>query len=145
MKKPNAKTYQHLDQVITNARFPRDGERIRQILHQAFKNIESNLNRPYELHGGSRATRDNFGAPLPHGQRDETLLRHHLIAELFRVWEIGHDEKPIINNKNNPVRPFVVFTEQIFLLLGIGLDNIYKYLEEFQSYRKAQFKASGLE
>jgi hypothetical protein len=99
MKKPNAKTYQHLDQVITNARFPRDGERIRQILHQAFKNLESNLNMPYELHGGKRATRDNFGAPLPHGQRDETLLRHHLIAELFRVWEIGHDEKPIIKRR----------------------------------------------
>jgi hypothetical protein len=94
------------------------------------------------LHGGSRPTRQNFGAPLPKGQRDETLLRHHLIAALYRIWELGHGEVPVINNKDNPVRPFVVFAEEIFYLLKVG--KVSQHLEEFQTYRKEQFKQSGL-
>lgn len=142
MKMPDHQTYKDLERVIASANFPRNVQRIQDIARQTFENIEQNLNKPYELHGGTRATRDNFGAPLPKGQRDETLLRHHLIAALYRIWELGHGEVPVINNKDNPVRPFVVFVEEIFYLLKVG--KVDQHLEAFQTYRKEQFKQSGL-
>lgn len=143
MKKPNVQTYKDLDQIITQAGFPNNLERIRAIAKRAFENIEENIDKPYHLHSGTRPNRVGFGAPLPHGQRDETLLRHHLIAELFRIWMLGHDEVPEINNKNYPATPFVVFVEPIFGLLKIG--KIEDHLEEFQSYRKAQLKNTNLD
>lgn len=142
MKQPVHQTYIDLEKVINAAKFPNNVARIKEIARQAFENIEENLANPYELHGKTVVSKDNFGAPVPKGQRDETLLRHHLIAELYRIWELGHDEEPVINNANNPVRPFVIFVEQIFYLLGIG--KIDQHLESFQTYRKKQLKDSGL-
>jgi hypothetical protein len=142
MKMPNHQTYKDLQRVIAGANFPRNVQQIQDIARQTFENIEQNIDKPYELHGATRPTRQNFGAPLPKGQRDETLLRHYLIAELYRIWELGHEEVPIINNKNNLARPFVVFVEEIFYLLKVG--KVDQHLEEFQAYRKEQFKQSGL-
>ena len=99
----------------------------------AFQQIEENLKHPYFLHKGSRPTRDGFGADLPKGQRDETMLRNLLIAELFRSWYLAFNEVPSINNKDDQVTRFVVFAEEIFYLLGIG--KIIDHLEEFQSFR----------
>ena len=143
MKKPNLQTYKDLDQIIIKAGFPNNLEQIRAIAKQTFENIEENLDKPYHLHKGTRPNRDGFGAPLPHGQRDETLLRHHLISELFRIWMLGHDTVPEINNKDYPATPFVIFVEAIFKLLKIG--KIEAHLEEFQSYRKAILKNINLE
>jgi hypothetical protein len=142
MKQPLHQTYIDLDKVITAANFPNNVARIRDIARRAFQNLEENLASPYDLHGETVVSKDNFGAPLPKGQRDETLLRHHLIAELYRIWELGHNEVPVINNKKSPVRPFVVFVEQIFYLLDIG--KVDQHLESFQIFRKKQFKESGL-
>ena len=99
----------------------------------AFAQIEDNLKNPYHLHKGSRPTRDGFGTDIPKGQRDETMLRNLLIAELFRSWYLAFDEVPAINNTGYPATKFVVFAEQIFYLLGIG--KIEDHLEEFQSFR----------
>ena len=85
------------------------------------------------MHKESRPTRDGFGTDLPKGQRDETMLRNLLIAELFHSWELAFDEAPVINNKGYPATRFVVFAEQIFYLLGIGKNE--DHLEEFQSFR----------
>ena len=98
MKKPNLQTYKDFDQIIIKAGFPNNLEQIRAIAKQTFENIEENLDKPYHLHKGTRPSREGFGAPLPHGQRDETQLRHHLISELFRIWMLGHDIVPEINN-----------------------------------------------
>ncbi|QWD78318.1 hypothetical protein [Polynucleobacter sp. MWH-Svant-W18] len=133
MKSPTSETYTQLNKVVTDARFPQNTTKIEAILSAAFQQIEDNLKNPYFLHKGSRPTRDGFGADLPKGQRDETMLRNLLIAELFRSWQLAFNEIPEINNKGYPATKFVVFAEQIFYLLGIG--KIEDHLEEFQSFR----------
>jgi len=133
MKCPTPETYVHLGKVVTGTRFPQHTAKIQKILEAAFKQIEHNLKHPYHLHKGSRPTRDGFGTDLPKGQRDETMLRNLLIAELFRSWQYAFNETPVINNKGYPATKFVVFAEQIFALLGIG--KIEDHLEEFQSFR----------
>ena len=142
MKSPTVQTYTLLSKVVAGARFPQNTAKIQSILSAAFQQIEDNLKNPYHLHKGSRPTRDGFGTDLPKGQRDETMLRNLLIAELFRSWYLAFDEVPAINNKGYPATKFVVFVEQIFYLLGIG--KIEDHLEEFQSFRAkglAQFQA----
>ena len=133
MKYPSSETYVQLNKVVTGAKFPQNTAKIEAILSAAFEQIEDNLKKPYYLHKGSRPTRDGFGTDLPKGQRDETMLRNLLIAELFRSWYLAFDEVPAINNKGYPATKFVVFAEQIFYLLGIG--KIEDHLEEFQSFR----------
>ena len=133
MKSPTAQTYTLLSKVVSGARFPQNTTKIQSILLAAFQQIEDNLKNPYYLHQGSRPTRDGFGTDLPKGQRDETMLRNLLIAELFRSWYLAFDEVPAINNKGYPATRFIVFAEQIFYLLGIG--KIEDHLEEFQSFR----------
>jgi hypothetical protein len=86
MKCPVPETYLQLGNVVTGARFPQHTAKIQKILEAAFKQIEDNLKHPYFLHKGSRPTRDGFDTDLPKGQRDETMLRNLLIAELFRSW-----------------------------------------------------------
>jgi hypothetical protein len=117
---------------VAGARFPQNTAKIQAILSAAFQQIEDNLKNPYYLYKGSRPKRDGFGADLPKGQRDETMLRNLLIAELFRSWQYAFNETPVINNKDYPATKFVVFAEQIFALLGIG--KIEDHLEEFQSF-----------
>jgi hypothetical protein len=141
MKCPTPETYVHLGKVVTGARFPQNTAKIQTNLEAVFKQIEDNLKHPYHLHKGSRPTRDGFGTDLPKGQRDETMLRNLLIAELFRSWQLAFNQAPVINNKGYPATKFVVFAEQIFDLLGIG--KIEDHLEEFQSFRAqslAQFQ-----
>ena len=133
MKSPTPETYTQLSKVVTGARFPQNTAKIQSILSAAFQQIEENLKHPYFLHKGSRPTRDGFGTDLPKGQRDETMLRNLLIAELFRSWYLAFNEVPVINNKDYHATKFVVFAEQIFYLLGIG--KIEDHLEEFQSFR----------
>ncbi|WP_071467533.1 hypothetical protein [Polynucleobacter asymbioticus] len=143
MKSPTPETYTQLSKVVAGARFPQNTAKIEAILSAAFQQIEENLKHPYFLHKGSRPTRDGFGSDLPKGQRDETMLRNLLIAELFRSLYLAFDEVPAINNKGYPATRFVVFAEQIFYLLGIG--KIEDHLEEFQSFRAkslAQFDAN---
>ena len=133
MKSPTPETYTQLSKVVAGARFPQNTAKIEAILSAAFQQIEENLKHPYFLHKGSRPTRDGFGTDLPKGQRDETMLRNLLIAELFRSWYLAFNEVPSINNKDDQVTRFVVFAEEIFYLLGIG--KIIDHLEEFQSFR----------
>ena len=133
MKSLTPETYTQLSKVITGARFPQNTAKIQSILLAAFQQIEDNLKNPYFLHKGSRPTRYGFGTDLPKGQRDETMLRNLLIAELFRSWCLAFNEVPSINNKDDQVTRFVVFAEEIFYLLGIG--KIIDHLEEFQSFR----------
>ena len=133
MKSPTSETYTQLSKVVAGARFPQNTTKIEAILSAAFRQIEENLNNPYVLHKGSRPTRNNFGTDLPKGQRDETMLRNLLIAELFRSWQLAFDQEPDINNKGYPATKFVVFAEEVFYLLGIG--KIIDHLEEFQSFR----------
>jgi len=133
MKSPTAQTYTYLSKVVAGARFPKNTAKIEAILSAAFQQIEDKLKNPYYLHKGSRPTRDGFGTDLPKGQRDETMLRNFLIAELFRSWYLAFNEVPSINNKDDQVTRFVVFAEEIFYLLGIG--KIIDHLEEFQSFR----------
>ena len=133
MKSPTPEMYAQLSKIVAGARFPQNTAKIQSILLAAFQQIEDNLKNPYFLHKGSRPTRDGFGTDLPKGQRDETMLRNLLIAELFRSWYLAFDEVPAINNKGYPETKFVVFAEQIFYLLGIG--KIEDHLEEFQSFR----------
>jgi hypothetical protein len=133
MKSPTPETYTQLSKVVAGARFPQNSTKIQSILSAVFQQIEDNLKNPYYLHKGSRPTRDGFGTDLPKGQRDETMLRNFLIAELFRSWYLAFNEVPSINNKDGQVTRFVVFAEKIFYLLGIG--KIIDHLEEFQSFR----------
>ena len=76
------------------------------------------------------------------GRQDEALLRAYVFAALFRVWMIGFDEYPKINNKGSAASPFVIFAETVLQRLGIG--KIEDHLEEFRSYRKKVFIASGV-
>ena len=133
MKCPVPETYLQLGNVVTGARIPQHTAKIQANLEAVFKQIEDNLKHPYFLHKGSRPTRDGFGTDLPKGQRDETMLRNFLIAELFRSWYLAFNKVPSINNKDGQVTRFVVFAEKIFYLLGIG--KIIDHLEEFQSFR----------
>ena len=133
MKCPTPQTYLQLGSVVAGARFPQHTAKIQANLEAVFKQIEDNLTNPYHLHKGSRPTRDGFGTDLPKGQRDETMLRNLLISELFRSWQLAFNQTPVINNKGYPATKFVVFSEQIFALLGIG--KIEDNLEEFESFR----------
>jgi hypothetical protein len=133
MKSPTPETYTQLSKVVAGARFPQNTAKIEAILSAAFQQIEENLKHPYFLHKGSRPIRDGFGTDLPKGQRDETMLRNLLAAELFRSWQLAFNQTPVINNKGYPATKFVVFAEQIFGLLDNG--KIEDHLEEFQSFR----------
>ena len=133
MKCPTPQTYLQLVSIVAGTRFPQHTAKIQANLEAVFKQIEDNLTNPYYLHKGSRPTRDGFGTDLPKGQREETMLRNLLIAELFRSWQLAFNQTPVINNKGYPATKFVVFAEQIFALLGIG--KIEDHLEEFQSFR----------
>ena len=75
------------------------------------------------------------------GRQDEALLRADVFAALFRVWMMGFDEYPKINNKGYATTPFVIFAETVLQRLGIG--KIEDHLEEFRSYRKKLFVDSG--
>lgn len=143
MKKPTPETFKALEKIVLGAKFHQNTQKIQAILQATFKQIVENLDKPYFLHKGKRPSRDGFGAPLPNGQRDESMLRNYLIAELFRSWFLAHEEVPVINNKGYPASPFVIFAEQIFYLLGIG--KIEDHLEEFQSFRAKSLKNSGIE
>jgi hypothetical protein len=133
MKSPSPQTFTQLSTAVASARFPRNTAKIQAHLKAAFQQIADNLQSPYFLHQGTRPTRAGFGTDLPKGQRDETMLRHFLIAELFRAWQLAFGQAPVINNKGYPATKFVVFAEEIFSLLGIG--KIEDHLEEFQSFR----------
>ena len=133
MKSPTTPIYAQLSQVVASERFPKNTAKIQANLRAVFQQIEENLKNPYVLHKGSRPTRNNFGTDLPKGQRDETMLRNLLIAELFRSWQLAFDKVPEISNKDYQLTKFVVFTEKVFYLLGIG--KIIDHLEEFQSFR----------
>ena len=133
MKSPSSETFTQLSTVVAGARFPKNTAKIQDLLKAAFQQITHNLQNPYFLHQGTRPTRAGFGTDLPKGQRDETMLRNLLIAELFRAWQLAFGQAPVINNKGYPATKFVVFAEEIFGLLGIG--KIEDHLEEFQSFR----------
>jgi hypothetical protein len=133
MKSPSPETFTQLSTVVAGARFPKNTAKIQALLKAAFQQIAHNLQNPYFLHKGTRPTRAGFGTDLPKGQRDETMLRNLLIAELFRAWYLAFNEVPSINNKDGQLTRFVVFAEEIFGLLGIG--KITDHLEEFQSFR----------
>jgi hypothetical protein len=133
MKSPTPTTYTQLSKVVAGTRFPKNTAKIEANLTAVFQQIEENLKNPYFLHKGPPPKRNRFGTNLPKGQRDETMLRNLLIAELFRAWELGLNQVPVINNKGYPATKFVVFADQIFSLLGIG--KIEDHLEEFQSFR----------
>ena len=133
MKSPSPETFTQLSTVVAGARFPKNTAKIQDLLKAAFQQITHNLQNPYFLHQGTRPTRAGFGTDLPKGQRDETMLRNLLIAELFRAWQLAFGQAPAINNKGYPATKFVVFAEEIFGLLGIG--KIEDHLEEFQSFR----------
>jgi hypothetical protein len=106
---------------------------------QSFKLM--NRRHPYYLHSkhkGSRPNRHNFGTDLPKGQRDESMLRHFLIAELFRAWVGEFGTLPVINNKGYNSTQFVIFAHEIFGILGIGKTE--DHLEKFQSFRANSLK-----
>lgn len=73
MKKLTSTSYRDLHKIISSARFPQNTDKIQDILEGAFKQMDENLRNPYFLHKGKRPNRIAFGAPLPSGQRDETL------------------------------------------------------------------------
>ena len=75
------------------------------------------------------------------GREDEALLRAYVFAALFRAWMMGFGEYPKINNKGHAKTPFMFFAETVLQRLGIG--KIEDHLEEFRSYRKKLFVASG--
>ena len=133
MKSPSPETFTQLSTVVAGARFPKNTAKIQDLLKAAFQQITHNLQNPYFLHQGTRPTRAGFGTDLPKGQRDETMLRNLLIAELFRAWQLAFGQAPVINNKGYPATKFVVFAEEIFGLLGFGKTE--DHLEEFQSFR----------
>jgi len=137
MKSPSPETFTQLSIAVAGARFPKNTAKIQALLKAAFQQITHNLQNPYFLHQGTRPTRAGFGTDLPKGQRDETMLRNLLIAELFRAWQLAFGQVPVINNKGYPQTKFVVFAEEIFGLLGIG--KIEDHLEEFQSFRAQSF------
>ena len=85
MKSPSPETFTQLSTVVAGARFPKNTAKIQAFLKAAFQQIAHNLQNPYFLHKGTRPTRAGFGTDLPKGQRDETMLRNLLIAELFRA------------------------------------------------------------
>lgn len=138
MKKPTPTTYEELKLIIREQKFPNEVKKIEELLISTFQQIEDNLRNPYFLHKAGRPTKYKFGAPLPNGQRDETMLRHFLNSQLYRVWELGYEEEPIINNKDHPATPFVIFAEKLYDQLGIG--KIEDHLEEFQSFRVKAFQ-----
>jgi hypothetical protein len=133
MKSPSPHTFKQLSTAVAGARFPKNTAKIQALVKAAFQQIAHNLQNPYFMHHGTRPTRAGFGTDLPKGQRDETMLRNLLIAELFRAWQLAFGQAPVINNKGYPATKFVVFAEEIFSLLGIG--KIEDHLEEFQSFR----------
>lgn len=75
------------------------------------------------------------------GRPDEVVLRSIVFSSLFRAWMLGKKSYPIINNKNYPPSPFVVFAEPI--LCGLGIGKAEDHLEEFRSVRKKMLENSG--
>ena len=86
-------------------------------------------------------SQDSLMKARKRGRQDEALLRAYVFAALFRAWMIGFDEYPKINNKGSAASPFVIFAETVLQRLGIG--KVEDHLEEFRSYRKKLFVASG--
>ena len=135
----NAQTL--VETAVRNAGFSDHSDKIVDHLTGAILQIDEYRRHPYHLHtknNRSRPNRNNFGTDLPKGQRDESMLRNFLIADLFRAWEMEFGKHPVINNKGYPATSFVIFAEEIFRILGVG--KIEDHLEEFQSFRAQSLK-----
>jgi hypothetical protein len=78
---------------------------------------------------------ENFVWPNSRGRANETHIRQHLIATLFRVWVIAFGKAPKTNNKGYPRTPFMQFAHLILRREGIG--KLESHMERFRSQRKA--------
>ena len=69
------------------------------------------------------------------GRADQSHVRHHLMATLFRVWVLAFGKVPTTNNKGYARTPFMQFANLILRREGIG--KLVPHMERFRSVRKA--------
>lgn len=92
---------------------------------------------PHHSYHGVKVTRNSFGTARPNNRSQESL-RMYLLAALWRAWMLGTNSKPKVNNRDYPDTRFVKFVTDVAVSLGMG--NVIKNLERFQSYRSATFR-----
>ncbi len=69
--------------------------------------------------------------PRSRGRPNQTPQRTILTAAIFRAWQVGQGEKPVVNKRlpGAAPSPFVVFATKVYLLLYIFnvIDNLDRY------------------
>ena len=127
---------QYLDHAMRKAKFTHHVPLCENLLLEALMNARQYRAQPHHSYRGKKVTRLSFGAARPK-DRDQEQIRMHLLGMIWYAWSRGTQQKPIINNRRVPDTPFVIFVKAVWLWYGFG--NVIKYLERYQSYRKATF------
>lgn len=92
---------------------------------------------PYHSYQGKKVTRQSFGTVRPNNRNQEGI-RMYLLAALWRAWMLGTNTKPTVNNRDYADTRFVKFVTDVAASMGMG--NVIKNLERYQSYRIATFR-----
>lgn len=72
---------------------------------------------------------------MPRGRgAKEIRIRFLIMHALFTTWRYAFREDPVINNRGNDPRPFVLFAEDIFI--GEGIANTEDNLDAYRSYTR---------
>ena len=127
---------QHLDRAMRQAKFTHYASLCENVLFETLMNARQYRAQPHHSYQGKKVTRLSFGTARSN-DRDQEQIRMHLLGMIWYVWSRGTRQKPIVNNRRDPDTPFVIFVKEVWLWYGFG--NVIKYLERYQSYRKATF------
>jgi len=124
--------------AVRRAGFPKHRKKIEHILIRAIR-----IARLY----GKKPPKWDYGSDLLHPVpfHPQFKLRPHkskqrdlIINALFRSWQLGFDEDPVINNRGYESSPFVRFAEDI--LLGEEIYNTIDNLDQYRSNKKRLFR-----
>lgn len=127
-------TRREIREAIKRARFSKNARRAEEILIRAIRYSRLFRKRPPKIdyHEGLK-----INLPLRQDLKSRDFKHHQrtlVINALFRAWQLGFDEEPIINNRGNDSRPFLTFAEDI--LIGEEIYNTIDNLDAYRSLRK---------
>ena len=128
-----------IDGAMRTAKFTQNCLRCEELLLEALRDVWHYRLTPRHHYPGQDPKSPRKNSPLLRKQKQE-LIRMYLIARLWYCWMLGTGTQPVVNNRHNPQKPFVMFVKTLGAWCGLG--NIVKNAERYQSYRKRNFLRS---
>ena len=124
--------------AIQRGGFPKHTKKIENILVRAIRIARLYRKKPPKWDRGSELLHPVPFHPQfklrPHKSKHRDLV----INALFRAWQLGFDEEPVINNREYKSTPFVKFAEDI--LLGEEIYNTIDNLDQYRSNKNHLFR-----